>query len=134
MIPASLNDFQMLNLINQCLKNQVVVKKVEKKAIQSPKTTPKWQTRYASSMLSSYNRETGPVFPADFDVQTANPKDYFDLMCAMFICAKIAVILHTIGDNKHFIFQNYDSNKWHFFSWLTFSEQYLFIELCYWIF
>lgn len=45
-----------------------------------PENETEWTDTLRIVHVEQFNQETGPVFPADFDVQTATPKDYFDLM------------------------------------------------------
>lgn len=56
-------------------------RKWRRKAIQSPKTSPKGQTCCTSSILSSSTKRLGRRFWwTNFDEQRVTPKDYFDLM------------------------------------------------------
>lgn len=80
MIPSSLMDYQMLNQIYQYLKNQAVIKKVEKKSDSEPENDTEWTDLLRVIHVEQFNQEIGQVFPANFDEQTVTPKDYFDLM------------------------------------------------------
>jgi hypothetical protein len=39
-----------------------------------------WTDRFRDVEVHDFTERTGPVFPDGFNVETASPKDYFDLM------------------------------------------------------
>lgn len=45
-----------------------------------PENDGEWTDTLHGVYVERFREETGPVFPADFDVNTATAKDYFDLM------------------------------------------------------
>lgn len=45
-----------------------------------PENATEWTDTLRAVHVEQFNGDTGPVFSDDFDVQTATPKDYFDLM------------------------------------------------------
>lgn len=74
------NSWSVFATFYQYLKNQAVMKKVEKKSDSNPKNYTKGTDLLYVVHFEQFNQEIGQTFPANFDEQRVTPKDYFDLM------------------------------------------------------